>query len=597
MPPCYSVNSHSVETILAWVKAGEIAIPEIQRPFVWDAANVRDLLDSFYNGYPVGYLIAWRNPNVRLKDGSISEGKKVLIDGQQRVTALMAAVLGQKVLTKDYQFVRIRIAFNPLERKFEVLNPAIGRDASWIPDVSSLLCRSTFPVDVYEDYCAKNSGADKGEVLQTLTNLQSLRNNQIGFIELAHELDIETVTEIFIRINSKGVVLNQADFAMSKIAASDQYGGPVLRKAIDYFCQLAVAPDFHSQLAERDTAFAATDWFRKMSWLKNENEDLYDPSYTDVLRVACVSAFERGKLADLVSLLSGRNFETRQYEDVIAEASFKTLGDGVMNFINETHFQRFLMIIRSSGFIATHMIRSQNALNFSYALYLKLRMEKYDPAKIEKLVRRWFVLSLLTSRYSGAFESRFDSDIKRARGGGFVDYLEQTEKAELSDSFWEFGLVQELEKASTNSPYLNIFWAAQVKLGDRGLLSKEITVRDLIDHQGDIHHIFPKDYLKKNGMKRGEYNQIANFAYTQSEINIRIGNKSPKEYFSDIFKQCADQCPRVGAICDESQLRDNLSTNCIPDNTLQMDHTDYKTFLAERRNLMSLKIKYYYSTL
>lgn len=138
MPPCYSVNSHSVETILAWVKAGEIAIPEIQRPFVWDAANVRDLLDSFYNGYPVGYLIAWRNPNVRLKDGSISEGKKVLIDGQQRVTALMAAVLGQKVLTKDYQFVRIRIAFNPLERKFEVLNPAIGKDASWIPDVSSI---------------------------------------------------------------------------------------------------------------------------------------------------------------------------------------------------------------------------------------------------------------------------------------------------------------------------------------------------------------------------------------------------------------------------------------------------------------------------
>jgi len=95
----YSVNQHLIETILVWVKSGEVAIPEIQRPFVWDAVQVRDLMDSLYQGYPVGYLIAWRNPNVRLKDGTRSEGKKILIDGQQRVAALMAAVLGYPVLT------------------------------------------------------------------------------------------------------------------------------------------------------------------------------------------------------------------------------------------------------------------------------------------------------------------------------------------------------------------------------------------------------------------------------------------------------------------------------------------------------------------
>ncbi|HFX1254611.1 TPA: DUF262 domain-containing protein, partial [Pseudomonas aeruginosa] len=120
----YSVNQHLIETLLSWVKSGEIAIPEIQRPFVWDATKVRDLMDSLYQGFPVGYIIAWRNPTVKLKDGSLAEGKKVLIDGQQRVTALTAAIAGQQVVNQDYQQVRIRIAFHPIEERFEVSNPA-----------------------------------------------------------------------------------------------------------------------------------------------------------------------------------------------------------------------------------------------------------------------------------------------------------------------------------------------------------------------------------------------------------------------------------------------------------------------------------------
>ena len=132
----YSVNQHLIETLLTWVKSGEIAIPEIQRPFVWDSSKVRDLMDSLYQGFPVGYVIAWRNPNVRLKDGSMSEGKKILIDGQQRVTALTAALLGEYVIDKTYQRVKIKIAFNPILEKFEVQNPAILKDHTWIPNIA-----------------------------------------------------------------------------------------------------------------------------------------------------------------------------------------------------------------------------------------------------------------------------------------------------------------------------------------------------------------------------------------------------------------------------------------------------------------------------
>src|SRR5258705_2770308 len=132
----YSVTPHPIETLLTWVKSGEIAIPEIQRPFVWDATKVRNLLDSLYNGFPVGYLIAWRNPTVRLKDGTSSAGKRILIDGQQRVTALMAALLANEVVTKDYDKVRIRIGFHPMEQRFEVANPAINKDPAWFRDVA-----------------------------------------------------------------------------------------------------------------------------------------------------------------------------------------------------------------------------------------------------------------------------------------------------------------------------------------------------------------------------------------------------------------------------------------------------------------------------
>jgi hypothetical protein len=311
---------------------------------------------------------------------------------------------------------------------------------------------------------------------------------------------------------------------MSKIAANESYGGTNLRKFIDYFCHLAVAPEFYAHITEVDNDFATTDYFQKMSWLKNEKEDLYDPDYSDLLRVAFTSEFNRGKLADLVSLLSGRNFETRTYEEEIVKESFTTLEKGILNFINETNFKKFLMIIKSAGFISPKLIRSQNALNFAYILYLKLKSQNYNPADIGTYVCKWFVLSILTGRYSGSPESKFDFDIKNVSSKDIKDYLKSIENAELSDAFWDTALVQNLDTSASSSPNFNVYLAAQVKSNDKGFLSKDITVRDLISHMGDIHHVFPRDYLKKNGLKKGQYNQIANYVYMQSEINIQVGN-------------------------------------------------------------------------
>lgn len=593
----YSVTPHPIETLLTWVKSGEIAIPEIQRPFVWDATKVRNLLDSLYQGYPVGYLIAWRNPSVRLKDGSTSSGKRILIDGQQRVTALMAALLGREVLTKDYETVRIRIAFHPVEERFEVSNPAIQKDVAWFPDLAAVFSPDASLTELTDDYSDRNPEADRKQVSRILERVRKIINNHVGIIELAEDLDIETVTEIFIRVNSAGASLSQADFAMSKIAANDIYDGNQLRKAIDYFCHLAIAPEFFPRIEKGDKAFAASEFLPKMRWLKDVNDGLYDPSYTDMLRVAFTSEFRRGKLQDLVALLSGRNFETKRYEEEIAEEAFSKLKSGVLNFINKTHFDRLTMILRSAGFVTSRMIRSQNAVNFAYIAYLQGRAEGMPAADLERLVRRWYVMSVLRGRYSGSPESAFDYDIRQIDTHGLSAYVNTVIDAEMSESFWDALLPQDMDTSSSSNPVFIVYQAAQAKLGDRGFLSRDITVRDLLLNRSDVHHIYPRNHLKKQGLTRGRYNQIANFVRAQSEINIAIGDNPPEVYFAELAEQCNGGAKKYGGITELDEMRANLRTSCLPESLLEDHVPDFDDFLEQRRQLMAQKIKTYFEGL
>ena len=593
----YSVTPHPIETLLTWVKSGEIAIPEIQRPFVWEATKVRNLLDSLYQGYPIGYLIAWRNPTVRLKDGTSSAGKRILIDGQQRVTALMAALLGREVLTKDYETVRIRIAFNPQDEIFEVSNPAIQKNSAWLPDVAELFSPEAKLLQITKDYVSANPGVDENILFGVLEKLRKIINNHVGVIELADDLDIETVTEIFIRVNSAGAELSQADFAMSKISVNETYGGNLLRKAIDYFCHLAVAPEFLPAIEKGDKAFAASEFFPKMRWLEHVNDDIYDPTYTDMLRVAFTSEFGRGKLQDLVALLSGRNFETKQFEETIAEESFGKLKKGILAFINETHFDRLTMILRSAGFVISDLIGGRNAVNFAYIVYLRGRSEKMNADDLERLVRRWYAMSILRGRYSGSPETAFDFDIRQVEAQGLTNYANSVIENELPESFWTGMLPQLMDTSSGQSPYFLAYKAAQVKLGDKGFLSHDITVRDLLLNRSDVHHVYPRNYLKKQGLTRGHYNQIANFVLAQSEINIAIGDKAPEVYFKELIAQCNGGIKKYGGIIDADDLCANLRISCLPEKMLYGDIPAYEDFLKERRKLMALKIKTWFEVL
>lgn len=261
-----------------------------------------------------------------------------------------------------------------------------------------------------------------------ISRLKGIAQRSLGVIELAANLDIDVVTDIFIRINSKGTALSQGDFVMSKIAADEIYGGNILRKIIDYFAHLCVAPNFYDFIADCDEEFVKTEYFQKLKWLKNYTETVYNPDCDDVLRIAFMHMYPRAKLSDLVSLLSGRDFETREFKNEIIEDTYKNLYKGVLNVVNENNFKQFMLAIRGAGFISEKLINSKMALDFAYTLFLRLQISKEVPiGEIKRVVQKWYVLSVLTGRYSASPESAFYKDIRSINEVGVVKTLEKND--------------------------------------------------------------------------------------------------------------------------------------------------------------------------
>ena len=595
----FNLMQYSVHAILGLIEAEDFVIPEIQRPFVWKRSQVRDLIDSLYNGYPTGYIITWKNPDVKTKDGGKANGKKVLIDGQQRVTALMAAISGKEVLDDDFNKERIKIAFNPLAedetKRFAVQDASHLKDKKWIPDIS-VLFTAGFKQRAFEnEYANDNPGVDLDELSETLSRLKGIANRQIGVIELDASLEIDEVTEIFIRINSKGTALSQSDFVMSKMAADTDHNGSLMRKTVDYFCHLAVKPDFYSQMI-KDQEFQDSKYAAKIKWLVNDYDDIYDPNFGDMLRVSFMHQFRRGKLADLVSLLSGRDFITKEYRDDIIDDSYQKLDRGIMNFINQYHFSQFVMAIKGAGFVSSKQLNSQMTLDFAYTLYLLLLDDPEIPnAQIKRYVQKWFVLSTLTSRYIGSPESQMDRDMRSIGEKGFLKFLSEIEASALSETFWTVTLPQNLETSSVNSPAFNTFLAAQINQNCNSMLMNGTKIADLITISGDVHHIFPKNYLQKNGIKsKTKYNQVANYIYLDTQVNKAISDEAPAVYFSKVKEQCQTKNVVFGNIMSDTLLKTNLAENCIPNNVDQMTFENYDEFLQKRRMLMADMIHQYY---
>lgn len=591
----YKITQYSVSSILGYVENSQIAIPEIQRPFVWKGEEVRALIDSLYEGYPIGYLIVWQNSQVRVRNFGKGGTKKILIDGQQRVTALMAALLGKEVLDEQYQSHRIRIAFNPLagkgEERFAVCDTKHEEDSRWIPDIS-IFFRRDFSFRQFEkEYKEANPDEDFTLLEESVDTLKEIVKHQVGVIELSFLLDIDVVSEIFIRINLQGKPLNQEDFVMSKISVNEQYGGDYIRNCIDYFCYLLREPSFYQVLQQNETEFFNSEYGKALTWCQNEEQSLYIPSYADVLKVVLISYFGKTRIGDLVHLLSGRDgekkiFSKKEISKKVSEEAFEKLGAGVKAFVCEENFQGFQKALKKAGYSCSRLLYSQSVLNYCYAMYLLMYRQGIGEKERESLLSKWITMAMITGHYQSGGESTVQKDYANAQEEGFASYLAQIEELKLTDEFYNNILSEKFTSTTARTAPFLAYVATQCARGVHSLYS-DVTIEELYKNKTESYQILPKAYLAKCGYKTREiYGQVANLTYISKETKDIIRKKSPVDYKEDLEKAIGIE-----------KIRTSLKENGLAETIFTANETDVIQILDDRRRQMALEIRDFYKTL
>ncbi|MCI7271423.1 MAG: DUF262 domain-containing protein [Anaerobutyricum hallii] len=591
----YKITQYSVSSILGYVENSQIAIPEIQRPFVWKGEEVRALIDSLYEGYPIGYLIVWQNSQVRVRNFGKGGTKKILIDGQQRVTALMAALLGKEVLDEQYQSHRIRIAFNPLagkgEERFAVCDTKHEEDSRWIPDIS-IFFRRDFSFRQFEkEYKEANPDEDFTPLEESVDTLKEIVKHQVGVIELSFLLDIDVVSEIFIRINLQGKPLNQEDFVMSKISVNEQYGGDYIRNCIDYFCHLLREPSFYQVLQQNETEFFNSEYGKALTWCQNEEQSLYIPSYADVLKVVLISYFGKTRIGDLVHLLSGRDgekkiFSKKEISKKVSEEAFEKLGAGVKAFVCEENFQGFQKTLKKAGYSCSRLLYSQSVLNYCYAMYLLMYRQGIGEKERESLLSKWITMAMITGHYQSGGESTVQKDYANAQEEGFASYLAQIEELKLTDEFYNNILPEKFTSTTARTAPFLAYVATQCARGVHSLYS-DVTIEELYKNKTESYQILPKAYLAKCGYKTREiYGQVANLTYISKETKDIIRKKSPVDYKVDLEKAIGIE-----------KIRTSLKENGLAETIFTANETDVIQILADRRRQMASEIRDFYKTL
>jgi hypothetical protein len=573
----FNTTEYKVQHLVEKIEMGEIALPYLQRPFVWTNDRVRDLFDSLFSGFPVGYLLLWnsdKNPNIR--NINIASNKtvshKLIIDGQQRLTALFSVIKGKKVLDKSFNEREIKLAFNPLTSKFQVSSFVIKYQPEFISDISIIWNGEKRLRKIGNEYIEnlrkiKDLTKDEEDLIDdNLEKLENIGKYTFSAVELSHAVADEVVSEIFVRINSKGVSLKQSDFVLTLLSVYWEEG----RQKIEEFCRFAQKP--------------STDKFSPFNYIIQPTED-------QIIRVIAALAFKKGSMKDVYNILKGK--DVFNHNNDLFESITNELSNALRIVLDNTNWHTFIKTIVGYGYKSDELISAKNTLLFAYSFFLIGKEEfKINYETLQKLIIQWFIFSSITGRYSGATDATFETDLNRIKdcknGNDYIAVLSGVIDQELNDSYWSNTLVNDLVTSNSKSPMISAYFAAQNFLGVRVLFSAK-NISDLFDpavktrkKRLDKHHLFPKNYLVKNYLMDPqknikEINQVANFAYLEFEENINIKDLPPHDYMEKFKKRYSHE-----------DLTRMYSEHALP---IDWENLEYNEFLAQRRKLIASFIR------
>lgn len=568
---------YTLKKLVEDIDIGEIGLPDIQRPFVWSSSKVRDLFDSMYRGYPIGYFLFWENgfPGEHKVIGTGQKQKAprlLIVDGQQRLASLYTVTKAVPIVSKDFRHARIRIAFNPIEERFEVTNPVIEKDVEWISDISEIwkpeMSSYTFINKFLNRLGANRLGANREiadekrtKIANSITRLEKLLDYPLTALEISSSVDEDRVAEIFVRINSKGTPLNQADFILTLMSVFWDDG----RKQLEEFCRQAKKPPVDNR--------------------PSPYNHYLTPSPDQLLRPSVALGFRRARLEHVYSLLRGKDLQTRQFSVEQREKQFDTLREAQDCVLNLQNWHDFFKVLKRAGYQSGKLISSEMAIVYTYAMWLIGKMDYcVDPYYLREVMARWFFMVALKGRYTGSPESRMEQDLALLRAidtaEGFVKVLDQQINAIFTRDYWEVTLPNELETAAARSTGQFAFYAALCLL-DANVLYSKMKVSELLDptikskkKALERHHLFPRQYLQKIGTREKHLiNQTANYALVEWSDNIAISDKAPKDYV-----------PQIEAKFTGEELQKMYTLHALPERWYEMEYT---TFLNERRKLMA----------
>ena len=572
----FNVKNATVTWLIDQIEKGYIALPEIQRPFVWPNSSVRNLFDSMHKGFPVGYLLLWATAaNDGAKqigtDDKQSVASQLIVDGQQRLTSLYAVIKGHKILTKDYKEEQIRLAFRPADAKFEVLDAAIENDPEFIPDIS-VVYKKNF-LELYEDFIEQleeHRGVpvtkkEKKVIHKNLDDLKDIDVYDFQIIELHENIDEEEVAEIFVRINSQGAQLNNADFILTLMSVFWEKG----RRELEEFSKDAKIP---------------------ASNVPSPFNHFIKPSPDQLLRTSVGLAFRRGRLQYIYSILRGKDLETGEFSPERRESQFDKLREAHEATLDLTHWHEFLKCLQHAGFRSERMVSSETALMYVYIFWLLGRLEyEVESKQLREVIARWWFMSHTTGRYTGSSETQIEADFNRLNeikvgdAEGFCNLLDQIISDTFTNDYWEITFPNRLDTSAAKSPPLSAYWAA-LNILDAEMLFSDLKISSMLDplvtplKDMERHHLFPKAYLRQLKITTPrETNTIANMSFVDWADNLKISDTSPSEYWSAMTKDMK-----------ESQLEKQVELHALPKG---WENLEYSDFCDKRRKLISKVVK------
>lgn len=572
-----------VGDLLSDVRNGKVGLPDLQRPFVWKDSKARDLLDSMLKGYPIGYIMLWQSPEgyetvskIGTNDKTYIRPDYLVIDGQQRLTALLAAINGIRVKDKNYVDRAIRISFNPLTREFAVWTEAYERNPEWIGEISKVFAAdddhnvSKFRRQFIKD-C--NAGREKNNKLlltddeeETIeANLNDLLNLSIytlPTLRINSKATEEDVADIFVRVNSGGQKLTEKNFIETLLAVYDND----VHDKIDAFCAA-------SRIPKDGTSY---NFILKV-----------DPSH--LIRMAVGLGFRRARLRYAYMLLRGKNLEDGTITSEEMKVNLEKFKNALDKVTNLNNWHAFMGLFADAGYVNGSIVASTNAVVFCYVLYLIGKYEyKVQPIALQKIVKKWIFMSTITYFYTGSTESEVEKQFADLRSvttaDGFVSYLDDVIRTRFSDDYFNLTLPTYLASAAARSPSWYGYIAALNVLGTPMLFSTATLAAKMLPGASggkkaiDKHHIFPKHYLTEIGYTSDrDRNQIANFTYLDYNTNIDISDNPPADYVSRYKEKLGD-----------TGYKKSCAENALPEG---FENMDYPEFLKKRRKLMAGIVK------